>query len=214
MPDTALASAQALLEQAVRLPDEPAVIQRLNYSHDAMIDMIIANPGVHQNTIARLLGYTPSWVSTIMATDAFQVKLAQRREEIVDPVLKATMEEQARGLFLRSMEILREKLNVDSANVPDRLAMDVYKESGKLLGYGARPPEPPSAESVSEALVRHADNLVDLLRRKKIEVFDAETEESSNANSSPNEALCPSPRGGFVADAEDPPRGSSLGGGT
>lgn len=203
-PSEALEQAEALLRQAAALPSEPPAIQRLNYSHDAMIDMIIANPGVHQNIIARMLGYSPSWVSTIMATDAFQVKLAQRRETIVDPVLKATLEEQARGLYLRSMEIIREKLNVDSANVPDRLAIDVFKESGRHLGLGATPPTPPSGESVSEALVRHADNLVDLLRRKKVEVFDAEVEVKSDANSSAHQELRP-PSGGEVKTGPENP---------
>jgi type II secretory pathway component PulC len=160
--------ADALLEEVKALPSEPQPLVRgLNYSHDQMIDLIVANPGIHQNAIARVMGYSASWVSTIMATDAFQAKLAERREEIVDPVLKATMEEQARGLFLRSMEILREKLAGDSDTVPDQLALQTFRDSAKVLGYGARPPEPPSKESVAESLVKHADNLVALLRKER-----------------------------------------------
>lgn len=162
------------LAEIQHLPDAPqALVRGINYSHSAMIDAIISNPGIHQNALARMFGYSPSWISTVMATDAFQVALAKRREEIVDPVMRATAEEQCRGLFLRSLEILREKLAADTENVPDNLALSVFRDSGKLLGYGARPPEPPT-ESVNESLVKHADNLVTLLRRER-KIAEGET---------------------------------------
>jgi hypothetical protein len=178
VPDTALAPSppdvEHLLSEAENLPavERPILVRGLNYSHEAMVDAIIANPGIHQNALARMFGYTPSWISTVLATDAFQAQLAARREEIVDPVLRATAEEQTRGLYLRSLEILREKMSADSENVSDNLALAVFRDSGKLLGYGARPPEPPSRETVAEGLIRHADNLVSLLRQKKAEVFN------------------------------------------
>jgi hypothetical protein len=103
-----------------------------------------------------------------MATDAFQAALAARREEIVDPVMRASAEEQTRGLYLRSLEILREKLAADSDHVADNLALNVFRDSGKLLGYGARPPElTQPRETVAESLVKHADNLVALLRKER-----------------------------------------------
>jgi hypothetical protein len=103
-----------------------------------------------------------------MATDSFQAALAARREEIVDPVVRATAEEQCRGLYMRSLEILREKMAADAENIPDNLALSVFRDSGKLLGYGARPPEPPpTRETVAESLVKHADNLVALLRKER-----------------------------------------------
>jgi hypothetical protein len=196
--DDATISAEALLSEVAALPardSSPAVLLKgLHYTHEAMIDLIIANPGIHQNTLARTFGYTASWISTVMATDSFQSALAARREQVVDPLLRATLEEQARGLYLRSMEIIREKLNADAENVSDNLAMAVYKESGKLLGYGARPPTPIEHESVNEQLVKHADNLVNLLRHKRREAETIDVEAPSE-NSSENGQLLPPPSG-------------------
>ena len=55
--------------------------RRVKYSHDAMIDLIIASPGIQQNTLAIHFGYTVGWISTIMQSDAFQAKLAARKDE-------------------------------------------------------------------------------------------------------------------------------------
>lgn len=175
-----------------------ALSRGLHYSHEAMIDLIIANPGIHQNTLARTFGYSASWISTVMATDSFQSMLAARREEIIDPILKSTLEEQARGLYLRSMEVLREKMNADAENIPDNLALALFKESGKLLGYGARPPEPVDRDTVAEQLVKHADNLVGLLRskRREAETIDVET---SDAHSSEDRESLPPPSGTLAA---------------
>ena len=61
---------------------------KIRYSHDGMIDMIVAEPWISQNELALRFGYTASWVSTIMTSDAFKAKLELRKDEIVDPVLR------------------------------------------------------------------------------------------------------------------------------
>lgn len=160
------------------------LINGLNYSHEAMVDAIIANPGIHQNALARMFGYSASWISTVIATDSFQSRLAERREQIVDPRIKATLEEQARGLFARSMEVLRDKFNAPSEAIPDNLALRMFDVSAKALGYGARPAPTAQPDDVATSLVRHADNLVNLLRREKARVT-IEGEASEKAPDSP-----------------------------
>jgi hypothetical protein len=157
-----------LLDELDHLPAEP-LKRGLNYSHSAMIDAILANPWIHQNQLAAMFGYSASWISTIMATDAFQAKLAERKDALVDPRLRATIEEQVKGLFGRSMEILREKLAVPAANVPDQLAIQTFSQSARALGYGARP-EPKVEVNITNQIETHADNLVQLLRREKAKV--------------------------------------------
>ena len=43
-----------------------------------------------------------------------------------------TLEEQARGLFARSMEVLREKFDQPSKLIPAHLALQTFAQSGKL----------------------------------------------------------------------------------
>ena len=108
---------------------------KTRYSHEAMADLILANPAVSQNEIAAYFGYSPGWVSTIITSDAFQAFLAERKEKIIDPVLRGAIEESFRGLVLRSIDILRRKMDAD---VDGNFALEVMKHSSKALGYGAR----------------------------------------------------------------------------
>lgn len=114
---------------------KPQVVAKINYSHDAMIDEIIRNPGVSQRELARMFGYTEGWISQVFATDLFQAALAKRKEEIIDPTLKATVEERLKGLVLQSVEKLREKLE---ASPSDDLTLGVLQAATKALGYGAK----------------------------------------------------------------------------
>lgn len=158
----------------------PQAIQKLHYTHDAMIDLIIANPAIHQNELAARFGYTASWVSTLMATDAFQNRLAERTKELVDPAIRASVEEQFKGMVLRSLDILRQKLDKPAADIPDNLALRTLELSSRALGYGARVETPPTQVGVSVEvhLEQMGDNLVKLLQRKKAEtgepILDAE----------------------------------------
>jgi DNA-binding MarR family transcriptional regulator len=156
-----------------------------------MVTMIISSPGISQNEIADRLGYSASWVSTVIATDAFQAKLAEKREEIVDPIMRASAEEQARGLYFRSMEILREKLRAQPEQIPDQLALQTFSLSARALGYGARE-QPPAAVQVNveQHLNVLGENLTQLLRRKSAqlqETIDGEVERIGPSDDTPRE---------------------------
>lgn len=110
-------------------------LQRVHYSHDAMIDLMIANPSVTQNALAKHFGYSVPWVSRIVNSDAFNARLAERKDELVDPALLHTIEERFKAMASASMEIVMEKLattkNLDTA-------FKALELSTKALGYGAR----------------------------------------------------------------------------
>lgn len=110
-------------------------IQRVKYSHDAMIDVVLANPSISQNEIAKHFGYTVPWVSRIFSSDAFQARLAERKADIVDPTLMSCVKDRIEGLAMQSLNILEEKLA--ATRNPD-LALKVFELSTKAAGYGAR----------------------------------------------------------------------------
>lgn len=145
-------------------------IQKVRYSHDAMIDRIVANPWVMQKELAAVFGYTEGWVSQVIASDAFQSRLAERKEEIVDPVMRATLEEQFKGLVARSLEILRQKLDRPASQVPDKLALRAVELGAKALGMGVAPPPPPPAtgEAHLELLAQRLDKLLTVRRAPQI----------------------------------------------
>ncbi len=111
------------------------ILKKVRYTHDAMIDQIIANPGVSEIELGELFGYSKQWVSRLMCSDAFQARLALRKEEIVDPKLTASVEERLRGALSLSLDILQEGLetNRNFAN-----ALKVAELTLKSAAYGAR----------------------------------------------------------------------------
>jgi hypothetical protein len=130
---------------------------KIRYTHDAMIDMIIANPGISQNALASQFGYTPAWVSTVMCSDAFRARLQNRREELVDPALLLTIDEKFKGLVNRSLEVLAEKLSQPTTMVPDNLALRAAELGAKALGIGGN--APPATQHL------HVDHLAVLAGR-------------------------------------------------
>lgn len=132
-------------------------LKKSNYTHEALIDLIIARPEMTQNEIAAHFGYTPAWVSNILASDALQAKMASRREEIVDPELKATVEERFRALAIQSLKVLQHKLN--QPVVSDNVALRAAELGAKALGIGGHAPAPPPDRS-ADRLERLAERLV------------------------------------------------------
>lgn len=114
-------------------------LQSLRYSHEAMIDVIIAQPGIKQNELAEIFERGVPWISRIIGSDAFQAALAKRREEITDPFLIATVEERMGGLAMQSLDIITERL--EKTRDTDKgleLAVKGLEISAKAFGYGAR----------------------------------------------------------------------------
>lgn len=115
------------------------ILKKVRYTHDAMIDQIIANPGVSEIELGELFGYSKVWVSRLMCSDAFQARLALRKEEIVDPKLTASVEERLRGAAMKSLEIIQQNLE---ANPNFGNAMKVAELTLKAGAYGARTQAP------------------------------------------------------------------------
>lgn len=110
-------------------------LKKVSYTHDGMIDLIIASPMISQNEIAAHFGYTPGWVSQVFNSDAFKERLAARKEEIIDPVIRTSIEEKLNALADKSVQVLLEKLHqTQNMNVAIR-ALDV---TTRALGYGAK----------------------------------------------------------------------------
>jgi hypothetical protein len=114
-------------------------LEKIRFSHEAMIDMILANPRIKNYELAEEFGYSPMWVSRVLGSDAFQAALAKRKTEIVDPFLVATMEERLKGLAIQSVEIIADKLE---ATKSADLALKTLDLSVKAMGFGARDRSP------------------------------------------------------------------------
>lgn len=93
-----------------RPPIKPT-IQTIRYTHDAVIDIILTNPSISQNELAQSFGYSVGWMSIIINSDAFQERMTERKAELVDPKLRATIAEKVDGLANRALDRLIDRLD-------------------------------------------------------------------------------------------------------
>lgn len=151
----------AMLEELQGVPRTHAPtmgnLAKVRYTHEALIDLIIARPEMSQNQLAAYFGYSPGWISNILASDALQARMAQRREEIVDPELKATIEERFRALAIQSLKVLQHKLN--QPTVSDNVALRAAELGAKALGIGGHA-APPQVDTSGDRLERLANRLI------------------------------------------------------
>ena len=109
---------------------------KMRYTHDAMIDMVVENPWIAQGELAKAFGYTEAWVSLIFSSDAFKERLEQRKAELIDPTIRASIDERLRAITIRSLEVLGAKLAKHPDQVPDNLAIKAAELGAKGLGIG------------------------------------------------------------------------------
>ncbi len=121
--------------------DGGKAIAKISYSHDKMIDIMVANPRVKQGELAAYFGYSEGWVSRVMHSDAFKLRMAQRRVQIVDPIITASVEERFAALAMRGLEVMQTKLDQPTELVSFAEAAKAVELGGKGMaigGFGAR----------------------------------------------------------------------------
>lgn len=145
---------EGLVDEAPRVRVQVA---KVRYTHADMIDQIIASPWISQNELAARYGYSPSWVSVVLASDAFQAALAARREEVIDPHLKASIAERFRAITIQSLTRIQQELEKPACK--PEVMLKAAELGAKSLGLGGHAPPPPPP---SDSLTRLADRLIAL----------------------------------------------------
>lgn len=144
-----------------------SLVNGVNYTHKDIIDYVLSNPGVSQNHVAAHFGYSASYLSQLMVSDAFQTEFAARREKMVDPVVAANVKLNFEAMILRSQEILMEKLTLPAHQIPDQLALRALELSSRAAGYGAKDQTVAVQVNVENHLEALGANLERLLERKR-----------------------------------------------
>lgn len=116
---------------------KPQRIRKVRYNHEAMIDVIIAEPKITQRELAAKFEVSEAWISMIYGSDSFQAALARRRDELLDPDIIFELENRLKGLAHLSLNVITEKLE-ESRNT--ELALKGLDTAVKALGFGARAP--------------------------------------------------------------------------
>lgn len=109
-------------------------IVKVSYNHDAMIDLILQEPSVTMVELGQLFGYSAGWVSRVVASDAFQARLAERKAVLVDPHVAQSLNERLAGVAMHSIELVGQKLEAEKSA---DYAMEALGVTAKALGMGA-----------------------------------------------------------------------------
>jgi hypothetical protein len=104
--------------------------------HEEVIDYLLMNPGVTAKEAARHFGMSYQWMLILTNSDGFQRRYAERKDELIDPTIRATLEDRMKGLVAQSIEVLMEKLEAGRSEETALKALDI---GSRALGYGAKP---------------------------------------------------------------------------
>ena len=88
---------------------------RLSYTHEAMVDLILQEPTVTTKELAEVFDLTPGWVSRVVASDSFQARIAERKAQLIDPVITHSLRERVQGVAVQSIAIIQEKLAAEES---------------------------------------------------------------------------------------------------
>lgn len=113
----------------------PIQIQKVSFTHDAIIDLLIAQPHLNQREIAAQFGYTPTGIGIIVRSDSFKARLEARKADLIDPLIKQTIEDRLMNLAHASLDVLERKLSVSD---DPKLALATLEAAQKSSIFGAR----------------------------------------------------------------------------
>lgn len=91
-------------------PKKPT-LGKVRYTHDAIIDEILLDPSISQNELSARFGFSIGWLSIVVNSSAFKERLAERKGELIDPIIRATIEEKAAAASNRALDRLIERLD-------------------------------------------------------------------------------------------------------
>jgi hypothetical protein len=106
-------------------------IAKVSPRHDQIIAYLIANPTMKKGDIARHFNVTPAWLSTIIHSDIFQAKLAERQQEFFS-VATAPIAEKLEALADLAIDELTDRVEVENDTAEVR---EIAKLALERLGY-------------------------------------------------------------------------------
>lgn len=177
--DPAIGLARVKPEGGVSLP-----VGALRYSPELMVDIIINNPDYSPKDLGQIFGRPQSWVAQVLASANFQSALDPRRHEVLNPEYAMTLEERFRGLTIRALTVLQEKMEAGKA-LPDMTVLKTAELGIKALGMGQKVEKPTSPEDIPQnSSEKVAERIMAAMQKRKeaerTDTVDVEVKEVPN----------------------------------
>ena len=90
-------------------------LKKLTYTHEAMVDLILQEPTVTYKELAEIFGFSEGWIQRVVSSDAFKARIAERKAALIDPIIAKSLNERLRGVTVRAIDIISDKLSSDEA---------------------------------------------------------------------------------------------------
>jgi len=91
-------------------------LQKLTYTHEAIIDLILAEPTVTNKELAAVFNYSEAWISHIRKSDSFQARIAERKALVIDPRIRQNLEDRLAHVASTSIAKIQEKLEAEDVS--------------------------------------------------------------------------------------------------
>lgn len=137
---------------------------RLNHTHEQMLNWLVMNPDKSLRELADQMGYTQSWVSTILHSDIFQLALKDRQMEVAARVTGSIPEK-----LRRAADIATDKLAtmVEESEDPEFI-LDATDKILHRMGYAPQSARNPAGSPGAIAANMQQNNF--FLQAKDLEV--------------------------------------------
>lgn len=118
---------------------KPTQRKRVLWWHDAIIDVMLANPGWTIKQIAEHLKRKPQTLYLVTGSDVFRARLAARREEHARN-LSASIVQKTTEVADKALELVKNRLDSEgSAAIPTLSLVSIADTALERLGYGTKP---------------------------------------------------------------------------
>jgi len=133
-------------------------VKKVSITHDAIIDYVMTQPQATYREIAGQFDYTPEGIGIIVRSDSFKARLEVRKADLVDPIIRQSVEERLTGLAHASIDILQRKL---ATSDDPKLALATLDATSRAAQYGARSGVPAGGVTFVVQLPGPASNSVE-----------------------------------------------------
>ncbi len=156
------------------------------------MDWLLCNPGRGQMGACALhFGFTRAWLSSMVWSDAFQAKLADRKEQLFAESV-VPVREQINGIAIRAMERLGEKIEESEDG---KFLLDTADKMLHKLGYAPKVDHQPGANTNNTQNNFYGVDATLLAQARENAKKGAEVNNALEHKASGTESALPSPEG-------------------
>jgi len=111
--------------------------KKFRFWYDSIIDLLLGEPEINQNEIAKRLGRAASTISIVMSTDLFKARYEQRRAE-QNKALNEALNTRLAKTTIRALDLMQEKLDTRQVMIPLLELSEMADKNLNRLGFGQK----------------------------------------------------------------------------